>query len=89
MNKEISFLKKINNCWIWFWYCDITRLFFVLIPSYFVLLVPTLLLFNVPEEHFKSILMFTYIGVFLFALIDNDYSNLRKIGLNEYREKLK
>lgn len=85
---EKRFLTKINHFWIWFWYSDLTRMFVVLIPSYFVILIPLLVWIEVPESYFASILSFCYFFVFFVAMMDNDYSNLRKIGLDEYRRKL-
>lgn len=82
-------MTKLNHFWIWFWYSDITRIFIVLIPSYFLLLIPLLFLFEISTSYFASILSFTYLFVFFVAMMDNNYSNLRKIGLDEYRKKLK
>lgn len=84
--KKISTVKK---CWIWFWYSDITRLLVVLVPSYFIILIPILLYCGVQGETLRQTLTFTYIGVFMFAMMDNDYGNLNKIGLDVNRKKLK
>jgi hypothetical protein len=92
MKKETNsktFFTKLHHFWIWFWYSDITRIFIVLIPSYFVFVIPLLLWFEIPTSYFASILSFTYLFVFLIAMLDNNYSNLRKIGLDEYRKKLR
>jgi len=86
MTKKIS---KIKRWWIWFWYNDITRFLFVMFPFYFVVLIPLLIWIGVPKEIIKNILIVIYITVWCWAIIDNDYSNLRKIGLDEYRRLLK
>ena len=82
----MSNLKKI---WIWFWYNDITRLFVVIIPSYFIILIPCLMMLGLTAEIIKYMLCIVYVFVFSWAIIDNDYSNLRKIGKDEYRRPLK
>lgn len=82
-------MSKLEKIWILFWYNDITRLFLVLIPTYFIILVPLLKLFNFSDELLGRILLLTYIFILMLAGHFNDYSNLRKIGLDEYRKPLK
>lgn len=86
MTKKISTIKK---WWIWFWYNDLTRFLFVMFPLYFIILIPLLIWAGVSEDLFRIILTMIYVSVWAWAIIDNDYSNLRKIGLDEYRKPLK
>ena len=80
--------NKYKRAWIWFWYNDVTR-FCVLfgIPVIPVLLV-SVALFGT-GEYLQALGVGTYMFFFGLALLDNDYSNLRRIGMNEYRKKLK
>jgi hypothetical protein len=82
-------MSKLEYCWIWFWYNDITRIFFIIIPSYLFLLIPFLKWIGIPVEYLDEIAVFTYLTVFVLGLMYNDYSQLRKIGMDEYRNKLK
>ena len=85
--------NKLKRAWIWFWYNDFTRMFLILIPTYFVILVPILILFcnwmGIEHERMRIILSIIYIFVLVLAVYDNNYSNLRRIGLTEYRKPLK
>ena len=81
-------MSKTKKYWIWFWYNDITRLCFVMFPLYFIILIPLLIWMGISEEAFKKILSIVYLSVWAWALVDNDYSNLRKIGLDENRKPL-
>ncbi len=81
-------IYKLHYFWIWFWYNTTTRILFVLIPGHFIFSVPLMFYLNVQPELFKDILIFSYIFVITIAIIDNDFSKLRKIGLDEYRKKL-
>lgn len=80
--------NKLTRAWISFWYNDRTRLLGVIFPSYFVLLVPALLALDLHHELLVDILAAVYVVIFAWALLDNDYSNLRRIGLDEYRQPL-
>jgi len=78
----------MKKAWIWFWYNQWTRIFVVLIPTYFVILIPLLKLLGVPEETFNKYLGLIYMGIFWWAVFDNDFSKLRHIGLDEHRRPL-
>ncbi len=82
-------MGKFQKCWIWFWYNDITRIFLVLIPTYCVLLVPLLLWFNLAPDIIAKVIGAVYLIILVIASVDSSYSNLRKIGLDENRKKLK
>lgn len=79
--------NKFKRAWIWFWYNDITRMCILMglpiIPV--VLAVGFIFGFG---EYLRGVAMFTYAFTFGWALLDNDYSNLRRIGMNEYRKKI-
>jgi len=89
--------NRFKRAWIWFWYNDITRLFLLLIPTHLLFtLLPVLYLLHLvlgishmSADTFRIFLFIFWGGPLLWAMVDNDYSNLRRIGLNEYREKLK
>lgn len=85
MKQETNKLKRL---WIWFWYNDFTRLFIIMLPSYFVILVPLLHIFGLPDEYMLDTILTIYMVVLMWAFCDNDYSNLHRIGLDEYRKKL-
>lgn len=79
--------NKFICAWIWVWYNDITRLCIVVGMPSFIAVIMARAFFG-PGEHLKCVAMATYIGFFAWALLDNNYSNLRRIGLDEYRRKL-
>jgi len=81
-------IGKLHAAWIWFWYNDMTRTFFVVIPTHYLIIVPVLLWSGMDVKSIGDILWPIYGLILAWAFIDNDYSNLRKIGLNEYRKKL-
>ena len=83
-------MTKLYHAWIWFWYRDLTRMLFVLVPSYFIILIPFLYWIGVKEaDTFKGVLTACYILVFTLALIFNDYTNLEKIGRDVNGKKIK
>ncbi len=80
-------INKFKHVWIWFWYNDATRICIAL----GVHLAPIgllLSLFGADGETIRDTLAVVYIVVLVWAFLDNDYSNLRKIGMDEYRRKL-
>ena len=81
--------NPLKRFWIWFWYNTATRFLVILIPSYFVILIPLLLYLEVPEPYFRHILSGAYAGGFVWAMLDNDYSNLERIGLDVDRRPLR
>lgn len=80
-------MNKYKRFWISFWYNDSTRIAVVLgvpiIPLYVCLS-----LIGVDFKYSVYICEFFYFSLILWAIIDNDYSNLRKIGMDEYRKPL-
>ncbi len=79
--------NKLKRKWIWIWYNDTTRLLTMLgIPTLLLAFVCASL-FGV-GEYISGVCATHYVAMFGWMLIDNDYSNLRRIGMNEYREKI-
>lgn len=85
MKQETNKLKRL---WVWSWYNDFTRIFVIMLPSYFVILVPLLHILGLPDKYMLDTILTIYMIVLMLAFCHNDYSNLRRIGLNEYRKKL-
>lgn len=81
--------RTLVRAWIWFWYSDTTRILLVLLGGHLLVTGPLLYLIGVPESIFSKALGAVYLFGFLLAGLDNDYSNLRRIGLNEYRKPLR
>jgi len=70
--------NRYKRAWIWIWYNDITRLcIFTGIPF-----IP--LIIFAPKS-----LGYVYVLFLAWMWFDNDYSNLRRIGMDEYRNKLR
>lgn len=82
-------MYTLKKYWTLFWYRDITRILVVMVPSYFIVLIPFLFWIGVPPNYMKDTLIFFYILVFGWAMCDNDYSKLRKYGRDEYHRTLK
>jgi hypothetical protein len=61
----------------------------VLIPGHFLFWIPVLVYFDVDGEAISNMAIIIYLVVVIWAICDNDYSNLRRIGLDEYRKPLK
>ena len=79
--------NKLKRAWIWLWYNDVTRFAVQLgLP-----IIPVILLvayFFGVGEYLRTVAMFAYMFTFGWMIIDNDYSNLRRIGMTEYRKKI-
>lgn len=88
-NPDISFAKAI---WIWFWYNDITRFVFPLMGLHLLLTIAAVASFglnqNLDGEVMRYGLIVQYLVVFLWAMVDNDYENLNKVGLSVERRPL-
>lgn len=72
--------NKLKRAWIRFWYNDITRLLFVLLPGHYLFTLPILVYFGVDGEIIKSFAMFSYVLVFCAGMCFSDYTNLHRIG---------
>jgi len=79
--------NKFKRAWIWFWYNDITRIFIIIGLPIIPIVLLVAYLFGT-GEYLRNVALITY-GFFLcWLMIDNDYSKLRRIGMDEYRKKL-
>ena len=80
--------NKFTRAWIWLWYNDVIRIStFVGVP-----VVPTFMLSYIVTGNYqvsKTIAIIVYVALIILMMIFNDYSNLRRIGMDEYRNKLK
>lgn len=89
MDKNVAQETNVfKRAWIRFWYNGWTRIFVVLAPTYFIILVPLLHVLNVCGEATRIILQVVYIGVLAWAIIDNDFTNLYRIGRNVHGKRL-
>lgn len=74
--------NTFKRAWIRVWYNVWTRMLVVLVPSYFIILVPLLHVLGVSGEAIRTILQLVYIAVLGLAIFDNDFTNLYRIGRN-------
>ncbi|MNR71337.1 hypothetical protein D3C71_19520 [compost metagenome] len=81
--------RKLVRAWIWFWYNDLTRLLLVLSGGHLALTGPLLWLLGLREEALRTGVIAAYVVVVVWALLDNDYTNLHRIGLDTQRRPLK
>ena len=81
--------NKLKRAWIWFWYNDITRLLLIMFPGHLIFLLPILHWIGVRGEELGACAVILYIIGFVWAVADNDYTNLHRIGLTVYREPMK
>lgn len=79
--------NKMVRAWIWFWYNDATRICIMIGVPIMPALIVSYAIFG-PGEYLREVAMATYLLFFGWAMADNDYSNLRRIGLDEHRRKL-
>ena len=79
--------NKFIRAWIWLWYNDITRLCVLLGLPVIPVIVVVATVFGL-GEYLRTVAVISYVLFFGWALLDNDYSNLRRIGMNEYRKKI-
>ena len=79
--------NKYKRAWIWFWYNDITRIC-ILLGAPLIPVAAMLMLLNINPEIIRKICVTIYAMLFAWMIMDNDYSNLRRIGMDEYRRKL-
>lgn len=81
--------NKFKRAWIWFWYNNITRLL-LLVGLPIAPAIGIAYYLGIRDgEVMRGIAMFTYMLFVGWGILDNDYSNLRGIGLDEHRSKLK
>lgn len=81
--------NPVKRAWIKFWYNSVTRFLVVLLPSYFIILVPALRYLGVPGETQRTIVTLVYLAVIGWAMMDNDYTQLQRIGRDHDGKPLK
>lgn len=79
--------RRLVRAWIWFWYCDATRLA-VLLGVHVPLVLLGFYAVGGPSEYQHTVAFWAYAVVFGWALLDNDYTQLERIGLDVYRRPL-
>ncbi len=79
--------NKYTKAWIWIWYNDITRLCILFGCPVLPAISMCYLVFG-SGEYLKTVVIIVYAFFIGWAMVDNDYSHLRRIGLDEYRNKL-
>jgi len=79
--------NKFKRAWIWFWFNNWTRILCMIgIPLLpLVCVVGTIFGWG---EYLKGVALITYSALMAWMFLDNDYSNLRRIGMNEHRENI-
>lgn len=86
IKQEQNKLKRLS---IWIWYNDWFRGIFILCGIWWI--IPIMILLHhlgLKEDLVSNLGCLIYIILFGLAFIFNDYSNLRRIGLDEYRNRL-
>lgn len=81
--------NRLIRAWIWFWYNDVTRFLGVMCGLHLLFTVLPMIYFGIPKETIQNIALFQYFVIFAWAIIDNNYNNLNRIGLDAYRRTLK
>jgi hypothetical protein len=81
--------NKLKRAWIWFWYNNTTRFLLILFPSYLALVIPALLYLNFTGEAMRHTISLIYVAGIFWAMMDNDYSQLERIGLDVDRRPLR
>jgi hypothetical protein len=88
MKPAYSPVGRLHAAWIWFWYWDLSRLLLVLFPGHFLLTLPVMWWFHLDGQTIKNALSVSYVLVLGIAMVDNDYEQLNRIGLDVYRRPL-
>ncbi len=80
--------RPLVRAWIGFWYNDTTRLL-CLVGLPLLPLAGVLALLGIDGVWRERLTLGAYGALFVWMFLDNDYSRLRHIGLDEYRNPLK
>jgi len=80
--------RPLVRAWIWFWYNDVTRLGLMLGLPIPLVLLGAYSLFG-PGEYLRNVAIFSYLLGLGWAMLDNDYTQLERIGLDVYRKPLR
>jgi len=85
--RHVQETNKFKRAWIWLWYNNITRICVLIgLPVIPVVAVANIMFGR--GEYLRLVAAMAYIFFLGWALIDNDYSKLRSIGMDEYRMKI-
>lgn len=88
----INGVKQIQNplhrLFVRVWYSDWFRFFFVMLPIWWLPVVAILSSFDVDQKLIILIFVSGYLLMATAAMEYNDYSNLRRIGLDENHNKI-
>jgi len=83
--------NSIKRFFIKLWYSDWFRVCFIIVGIWWQ--IPLLLYLssklNLSEKCMETVSIALYLGLLFLGMVFNNYSNLRRIGLNEYHRKLK
>ena len=79
--------NKFKRAWIWLWYNETTRILVLIGLPILPLIMVVGTIFG-PGEYLRGVAGFSYVFLFGWGMLDNDFSNLRRIGLDEYRNKI-
>jgi len=79
--------NKLIRAWIWLWYNDITRICVLIGLPVIPVIVIARVIFD-QGEYLRLVAGITYVVFFGWAILDNDYSNLRRIGMDERRKNI-
>jgi hypothetical protein len=88
-NELVPETNKFKRAWIWLWYNDVFRIFGVVLGGHLLISIPLLKILGVNGHFIKDFALYSYVAILMLAFMLNDYSNLRRIGLDEYRRPLK
>ena len=88
----INNIKQIQNplhrLVVRVWYSDWFRFLFVMLPLWWIPVVAILVSFDVDQQIIVALFASEYLLVATAAIAFNDYSNLRRIGLDEDHNKI-
>jgi hypothetical protein len=80
--------NKFKRAFIWIWYNDVFRLICMMgVPVLPVFI--SMVVLGFPIELVKTVTAVLYVLLIGVLWLFNDYSNLRRIGMDEYRKRLK
>lgn len=75
-------LFGLGAAWAWFWYNSVTRIFFVLLPTYMIAVIPFFkYVLEVPADDMANSIAALYFFIFMIAVYDNDFSKRKKYGI--------
>lgn len=80
--------RKLTRAWVRCWFSDCFRMGVVLLPTYFVVVLPLLYLVGVPASAMSNTAAFIYAMGFVWAMCDNDYETRWRVGQDPYSVNL-